>query len=1027
MVYRVGLAVLAATALLTMPGWAQELVVPGASFEDGDEQAIAHWALENGAGRPTTDNPGDGARSALLEGNPEATSYWRSEPLPFAPRTVYALHYLVKQEGEGGGPPIAGPVFANDVLYNLEEGRWLQKNYVFQTPDAIGPERAWLRLGQARMAEGATVAYDAVRVVPVQPVNRWADDIELGFGERIEGNRFYSAPMWDNTFRNQHRSLYSYNNTVYNLNAFLMGDGSEVVMRHEVGNRNHLSAEITVRPLYYFGGTLVVEASANGEEWVEIHRFTEREGLKLSLPESLFPAHAIWVRLRCEADEPVGIDLDLGALGVSVYEFYSDIDGPPVELTGATDYVEVLKREPEVPVTVIETGDLVPYGDNVYVISIENPATEPMPVTARVVVEQEGRVVYDRRFQSSVAGASSGRLNLPYEMYDYGDHTVTVSFDEGPQYAARSVKYVSPLFATGYGERLPGSTDDTALWWASSGWRVARRIPVPEAQGEAIRMALARNETEAAQLVVRPENGLTGFIAKASDLEGPDGGVIPADRVEVLRVRYVPVEVASDRFGAVAPWPEALPPFRGPIDLQPGENQPVWVRVHADAGLPAGIYHGEITLTADGYEAAVPLDVEVYDFDLPHASTIETAFGGWRADIGTYHRAKTEDEQRQVWEMYLQAMSDYRLSPYRPAQFDRIEVEWPEPGEPLEAKLDWTAFEREMERIFEQYRFNTVRVPIEGLFGAKYPDHRREIAGYPADTPEFEALFNSYASQVEAFLREKGWLDKAYVYWMDEPRDADIPFTQSGFALLKNAAPGLRRMIAINKDHQLPKLVSYVNLWCPQIDKTSREFIQERRDAGERAWWYVCTIPKGPNPGLFIDHPAVNMRVWSWMAWDYDVEGLLIWATTRWHSQAAYHYSDELQNMYEDPMTWAGNAGPGVRFPFGNGDGFFFFPPESVFEDDGEGVVLEPPVGSVRGDMLRDGVEDYEYFVILRDLLEEKGGRLSRRQRAAYQALLASPQDVYTSRTAYSFDPAPMERHRARLARAIMELQARVR
>ena len=39
---------------------------------------------------------------------------------------------------------------------------------------------------------------------------------------------------------------------------------------------------------------------------------------------------------------------------------------------------------------------------------------------------------------------------------------------------------------------------------------------------------------------------------------------------------------------------------------------------------------------------------------------------------------------------------------------------------------------------------------------------------------------------------------------------------------------------------------------------------------------------------------------------------------------------------------------------------------------DGGEPVLEPPVSSIRWEMLREGIEDYEYLYLLRELLAER-------------------------------------------------------
>ena len=65
--------------------------------------------------------------------------------------------------------------------------------------------------------------------------------------------------------------------------------------------------------------------------------------------------------------------------------------------------------------------------------------------------------------------------------------------------------------------------------------------------------------------------------------------------------------------------------------------------------------------------------------------------------------------------------------------------------------------------------------------------------------------------------------------------------------------------------------------------------------------------------------------------------------------------------------------------------------------------------------MLRDGIEDFEYLALLRD-------RLQREQAPADDPrwkLVEVPPDITASATAFTRDPAPIERRRAEIARAL--------
>ena len=72
--------------------------------------------------------------------------------------------------------------------------------------------------------------------------------------------------------------------------------------------------------------------------------------------------------------------------------------------------------------------------------------------------------------------------------------------------------------------------------------------------------------------------------------------------------------------------------------------------------------------------------------------------------------------------------------------------------------------------------------------------------------------------------------------------------------------------------------------------------------------------------------------------------------------------------------------------------------------------------------MLRDGIEDYEYLAILQRLLEARRDKLTADQRARYSTLLEVPREITADMTTFTITPAPIEAHRNRVARALVEL-----
>ena len=736
------------------------------------------------------------------------------------------------------------------------------------------------------------------------------------------------------------------------------------------------------------------------------------------------------------------------------------------------------------------------------------------------------------------------------------------------------------------GELLPNSGGAVNLWWTSSGWKVGVDAPVPKQRGRAVTIRCARNEAEAAQLIVHPTKPLKKMSLMAGDLAGPDNTTIGAECVDILEVRYVNVTTPTDRTSVTGLWPDPLPPLQSPMDLQANRNQAFWIRVRAPRNARAGIYKGDIKLNAEGYETQVPLKVEVYDFTLPDRMTCTTAFGFSPGNVFRYQKLKTDAQKREVLDKYFANFSAHHISPYDPAPLDRIKVTWPNVKPPeskwqggvvvsnekhdgrgsllvyddsfnlnvaamykdriaipksglrlrfwyrtavpdhqflvtlthydasgewmsgrnndmgfegnglwqeydkvitdfpegaesvllylrattwtdagdnlglvwfddvslsdagsgrqllegggfepadlpeiekdkLAVKFDFSAWDRAMERAIDHFKFNSYRQSIPGLGGGTFhARHKPSLLGFSEDTYIYEAIFNSYCGQLQEHLRRKGWLDEAFVYWFDEPAPKDYEFVNNGFAKLKAAAPDIDRMLTEQVE---PGLIGGPNIWCPVTHHYDHQAAESRRAHGEIFWWYVCTGPKAPYCTLFIDHPGTELRLWLWQTWKYNVKGILVWQTNYWTSSAAYPDSANPQNPYEDPMGWrSGYSTPkGEKRPWGNGDGRFIYPPLAAADANPAAPVLDGPVDSIRWEMLRDGIEDYEYFAVLQRLLRQKHAEMSPDDYQRAAALLQVPPAVTSDMTTFTTNPQPIEDHRDKVARAIARLVSR--
>ena len=992
---------------LVLVAHAQQVPVPNPSFEVGQGQPVG-WMLA-GTGE-WMQGGAEGERALAIRGDGQSTSFWRSAPLALKPGGLYLLRFRARGVEGGGGTPTSGPVFCNRDLGDLGT-QWGEQTSVFAAPDSLDAERVWLRFGQWHLK--GTAAFDAVSLAEAQPVYPRQGDLVLGEGEQLDGRRYTFEAPFHSPSRNHSRPLVA-QRCDFNTNRWVFGAGSYVVYRHELAGRPQRSAQVVVTISYYQAGELVVEASADGERWRELGTLGEAGSRSLALPGELLPAPAIWIRLRARAKEALGMDSAPGSFQVHSYTYSSIVEGTSLRLQGRTQFVVIQGTDPRLKVQVTGLGEQVPGGDNRIAVQVENTTGDLLSLPQRVRVVKDGETEVSVRASDAELPPGPSVFYPPYELPGDGSFWVEYSLGE---FRAGAGVYLASLYATGYGEQLPGSSADIGLWGASSGQKVSRQRPLPQAKGQALLIRAARDEREAAQLVVRPARRLSGLRATPQDLRGPEGARIAAGQIEILRVAYVPVAQPSDYRGTAALWPDPLPPLDRPIDVPANTNQPLWVRVHVPPGAPAGWYTGVIELQAEGFSAQVPVQVEVYDFELPRRMTCTTAFGFSPEEVFRYQKLSDPRERRMVLDQYLKNFSAHRISPYDPAPLDHFEVKWSPTVKP---SFSWQAWDRAMSRAIDTLGFNSFRLPVLGLGSGTYQNRTEpKLQGFGEKSPQYREGLRAYLGALEQHLAQKGWLDEAYVYWFDEPEPKDYAFVTGGFAKLKAHAPRIRRMLTEQVE---PALIGGPNIWCALTPEYDAAAVVQRQQAGDSFWWYVCTSPKAPYAGLFIDHPATEMRVWLWQTWQRHLQGVLVWQTNYWTSDAAY--PDRPQNPYADPMSWVSgySTEKGNKLPWGNGDGRFLYPPEAAASGQAHEPVLSGPVDSIRWEMLRDGIEDYEYFVMLKQGLAERGDRLGAEERRRDEALLEVPASVSAELTRFTGDPAPLEAHRDQLARAIEAL-----
>jgi hypothetical protein len=314
-------------------------------------------------------------------------------------------------------------------------------------------------------------------------------------------------------------------------------------------------------------------------------------------------------------------------------------------------------------------------------------------------------------------------------------------------------------------------------------------------------------------------------------------------------------------------------------------------------------------------------------------------------------------------------------------------------------------------------------LPLQGLPSGSFYQQRRGIfQGFAQGTAEYDYLMKKYLTIVQDHLEEMGWLGKDYVYWFDEPNTENYPFVREGMEIIHRAAPKITRFIT---EHQPgPDIMDVTEISCTVIGQLDPEIIKDLVAQGREFWSYVCCCPKAPYLSLFIDHDAINMRMWLWLSYKFQMKGILVWSANYWNSRTASP-ENYLQNPWEDPMSYTVGYGLpyGKQNGWGNGDGRFLYPPNRN-PDDHSKKYMDGPIPCIRLENIRDGIEDYEYLLLLEKAIGNNEGKQKKRIREAQQ-LLAIPESLVAGPINYNKDPQSLIQYRMKIGKLLDEINSK--
>ena len=526
---------------------------------------------------------------------------------------------------------------------------------------------------------------------------------------------------------------------------------------------------------------------------------------------------------------------------------------------------------------------------------------------------------------------------------------------------------------------------------------------------------VARGESEGVQVVLYPDEPVKGLAWAVSSLADAKGNPLKGVELNLSPVGYVtltdPAYIPPRQFRETAPDP--ILEHVKTIDLAPHRFQPFFLDVHASAKAQPGVYTGVVAFrdAAKSFLLKVPLTVTVHAFELPKARTFPMVFS-----------SPTFSPKHPFLKLY--AKDDASLRRYGEFLKDeRGDVS----KEPEGVRRLW-------EMVWNYHRLLCDHnIPTQDIYASVRnvrPAWLRNLM--IADSPNWYCLgYDNAGPIVERVaahvdpMRKDGVSKAAYLYGFDEIRMSDTRAFQGmkrDYGAVKAAYPEVRTMctaldgsFGVKSDTE-----QEVDCWVWPSDgySGSRKNAERARARGKQVWYYPCNWPYHPHANLHLENLGTGTRVLCGLyGWKYKADGMLYYATAMSKVQTTSRENGfEREKRIEDPKILPASPIYGAEHCY------------SMFRSNGDGMLVYPGpekmLPCLRLKEIRDGVDDYEYLVLLDAATKKvRENRLKVPDAKAFLAeadeLLLVTDDLCRGDTHYPETGGPILAWRARVAKLL--------
>lgn len=497
-----------------------------------------------------------------------------------------------------------------------------------------------------------------------------------------------------------------------------------------------------------------------------------------------------------------------------------------------------------------------------------------------------------------------------------------------------------------------------------------------------LQLTAIRNEQISAQIAIGAKQNIHNLKVKIEEFTDTLGNILDVKNTKVRYVQFVPVQRSRSEYK----WSPKLESIVGEgtsgnmspnvvgdplieltsIEVPAYRAQPVWFTIKIPESTTPGLYTGTISVISDNFnKKQYQIQLKVLEKKIPNPNDYKFHLDMWvnPSAIANYYKLKHWSQAH--WDLIYLYMKEYASRGGKNIATTITHEPWRKPwigGQTrsqiafgYQSMVQWLQDDKgdwEFDfSIFNRYVDTASNAGINKAIHAfsMTPFHtdqsihfidkkvnKERVVVLDLKSDAYEKAWGSFLIAFQENLIQKGYFDRTFLAFDEKPEE----IMKVIMNIIKKKAPKFLNKIVVAGHPEVgenAKNLSISYMFFPEQPMESQAVvavlptIAERKKENRLTTFYLCAEPAHPNTLTYS--PAVEGQMIPWLAIKYGTDGYLRWAFNNW-----------TDDPYEKPV-----------FIHTQGDDYQIYPGE------------DGPISSIRWELLKEGIEDYELFNIMKE------------------------------------------------------------